>query len=114
MITTHNVHYNEAMKTPQFYLLWGAVFGNAVAGVSIISCAKTMMHDIFAAALPGIVTGGFAAGFVMALRSVAVPSCPMYCHSSSVPMEYVRGVVSCPAVLRICLVGSAGRQSLTS
>ena len=33
----------QALRTPQFYLLWASVFGNAVAGVTIISCAKTIM-----------------------------------------------------------------------
>jgi hypothetical protein len=79
MISARSVHYNEALKTPQFYLFWGAVCGNAIAGVSIISCAKDMMGDIFATALPLIVTNAFGAGFVMALRCDTlcpiVPSC---------------------------------------
>ena len=49
----------RALQTPQFWLMWAAVFGNAIAGVSIISCAKTMMGDVFGAAFPAIVTGTF-------------------------------------------------------
>lgn len=65
----NNVHYNQVFRTPQWYLLWTAVVGNAVAGVSIISCAKTMMSEIFSTALPTIVTGGFAATYVAMLSA---------------------------------------------
>jgi hypothetical protein len=36
----------------------------------MMSCAKTIMSDVFGAALPAIVTGGFAAGYVAALSGV--------------------------------------------
>eukprot|EP01147_Barroeca_monosierra_P011008 gene11008-3080_t len=70
LITKGNVHYNDAMRTPQFYLLWMAVAGNAVAGVTVMSCAKNIMTDVFGSALPHIVTGTFAAGYVAALSGV--------------------------------------------
>jgi hypothetical protein len=88
MVSTHSVHHNEALKTPQFYLLWGAVCGNAIAGVTIISCAKNLMGDIFASALPTIVTGTFAAGFVMALRFVLVYCLPVKMMASR-SYEYI-------------------------
>eukprot|EP00048_Salpingoeca_helianthica_P020097 m.4800 g.4800 ORF g.4800 m.4800 type:complete len:672 (-) comp4393_c0_seq1:17-2032(-) len=69
MISKGNVHHSEALKTPQFYLLWLAVAGNATAGISVISCAKTMMSDIFATAMPAIVNGAFAASYVAALSA---------------------------------------------
>ena len=64
---TGNVDPDEALRTPQFYMLWAAVAGNAIAGVSVISCAKTLMTDCFSTALPGVVTAGFAATYVAAL-----------------------------------------------
>lgn len=70
MITTANVHHDTAMRSPQFYLLWAAVAGNAIGGVTVMSCAKTIMSDTFGTALPTIVTGGFAAGYVAALSGV--------------------------------------------
>ena len=75
MVTSANVHHNTALRTPQFYLLWTAVAGNAVAGLTVLSCAKTMMGDIFSSALPAIVTGGFAASYVAAL-SCGNSECP--------------------------------------
>ncbi|EGD82660.1 MFS permease [Salpingoeca rosetta] len=70
MMTSGNVHYTTALKTPQFYLLWLAVAGNAVAGVTVMSCAKNIMTDVFGSALPHIVTGTFAAGYVAALSGI--------------------------------------------
>jgi MFS family permease len=67
--SNQNVHYNEALKTHQFYLMWLTIFGNAVVGVSIISSAKTIVNEIFSTALPLIVTGGFAASFVALLSA---------------------------------------------
>jgi len=56
-----------AMRTPQFYLLWLTLAGNASAGVCVIASAKVMMGDIFASLNPAIVTTGFTTGFVSAL-----------------------------------------------
>ncbi|MDA9686913.1 hypothetical protein N9U05_00310, partial [bacterium] len=47
MISSHNVDHHQALYTPQFYLLWVAVAGNAVAGMAVISNAKMMMGDVF-------------------------------------------------------------------
>lgn len=60
-----SVHFNTAMKTPQMYLLWLTLFGNTIAGVTLISAAKTMMTDVFGGAYPAVVNGAFAASFVM-------------------------------------------------
>lgn len=57
----------QVLKTPQFYLLWSAVVGNAMAGLAIITSAKTLMSDVFSSALPMIVTGAFASSYVAAL-----------------------------------------------
>ncbi|MDC3321106.1 MFS transporter [bacterium] len=59
------VNAQDALKTPQFYLLWGSVFGSAVAGVSVISCAKTMMNECFSS-VP-LVTSAFCASYVAML-----------------------------------------------
>jgi len=54
-------------KIPQFYMMWLATMGNAMAGITILSCAKTMMSDIYGSALPLYVDGAFAASFVAGL-----------------------------------------------
>ena len=67
--TARSIGPERAVRTPQFPLFWVSVFGNAVAGVSVISCAKTLMNDTFGTALPAVVGGGFAASYVAALSA---------------------------------------------
>jgi MFS family permease len=64
MISTHNIGMNEALKTPQFWLLWIVLCFNVTAGIGVISVAKTMMTEIFGSTLPWIVDGSFAATYV--------------------------------------------------
>ena len=65
MITTRNVGVDDALRTPQFYLLWIVLCFNVSAGIGVLGVAKTMMTDIFGAMLPKIVDGRFAATFVL-------------------------------------------------
>ena len=46
-ITTKHVHIDQALKTPQFYLLWTNLCLNVTAGIGVIGVAKTMMGDLF-------------------------------------------------------------------
>ncbi|MGB8276220.1 MAG: OFA family MFS transporter [Alphaproteobacteria bacterium] len=65
MMTENHVHIDQALKTPQFYLLWVVLCFNVTAGIGVLSVAKTMMTEIFGSTLPNIVTGEFAATFVL-------------------------------------------------
>jgi len=65
MITEHDVHIDQALKTPQFWQLWLMLCLNVTAGIGVISVAKTMMKDIFGGALPNIVNLEFAATYVL-------------------------------------------------
>ncbi|MFI5385113.1 MAG: OFA family MFS transporter [Fimbriimonadales bacterium] len=47
MITAHSVSRNEALRTKQFYLLWGILFINVTAGIGILAQASPMMQDLF-------------------------------------------------------------------
>jgi MFS family permease len=64
MISTNHVHINDALKTPQFYLLWIVLCFNVTAGIGVLSVAQTMMTEIFGTTLPTIVDGAFAATYV--------------------------------------------------
>jgi hypothetical protein len=64
MISTHNVHIDEALKTRQFYQLWIVLCFNVTAGIGVLSVAQTMMTEIFGTTLPDIVDGSFAATYV--------------------------------------------------
>jgi MFS family permease len=47
MITNRNLTRNEAVRTIQFYLLWGILFINVTAGIGILAQASPMMQDMF-------------------------------------------------------------------
>ncbi|MGE4003964.1 MAG: MFS transporter, partial [Planctomycetaceae bacterium] len=65
LISTHNVGVDEALKTPQFYLLWIVLCFNVTAGIGVLGVAKTMMNEIFGTTLPDIVDADFAATYVL-------------------------------------------------
>ncbi len=47
MITARSVNRNQAIRTVQFYLLWGILFINVTAGIGILAQASPMMQDLF-------------------------------------------------------------------
>ncbi|MEM8694153.1 MAG: OFA family MFS transporter [Pseudomonadota bacterium] len=63
MVTRNNVHIDEALKTPQFWLLWVVLCFNVTAGIGVIGVAKTMINEIFADL--AIVTAAFAGTYVL-------------------------------------------------
>ena len=60
MITRNHVHIDQALKTPQFYLLWLVLFLNVTAGIGILGQASVMIQESF----KSTVSAGAAAGFV--------------------------------------------------
>ena len=60
LVTTSHVHVDEALKTPQFYLLWGVLCLNVTAGIGVLGQASAMSQEMF----PGQITAAAAAGFV--------------------------------------------------
>jgi MFS family permease len=65
MISAGHVDIDQALHTPQFYLLWIMLCFNVTAGIAVLGVAKTMLTEIFGSALPDIVDGGFAATYVL-------------------------------------------------
>ncbi|HXE56597.1 MAG TPA: OFA family MFS transporter [Gemmatimonadales bacterium] len=60
MITTRNVHVNEAWRTPQFWLLWGLLCLNVSAGIGVIGMASPMIQEVFGGRLIGASALSFA------------------------------------------------------
>src|SRR5665213_724673 len=58
LITNRNVVLGQALKTPQFYLLWLVLFLNVTAGIGVLGQASLMIQEMFG------VTAVAAAGFV--------------------------------------------------
>jgi MFS family permease len=47
MITDRSLMRDKAVRTVQFYLLWGILFINVTAGIGILAQASPMMQDMF-------------------------------------------------------------------
>jgi MFS family permease len=60
LITTQNVFVYQALKTPQFWLIWWILCLNVTAGIGVLGQASAMSQEMF----PGKVTVTAAAGFV--------------------------------------------------
>ena len=60
LITTKNVFVYQALKTPQFWLIWWVLCLNVTAGIGVLGQASAMSQEMF----PGKVTVTAAAGFV--------------------------------------------------
>jgi MFS family permease len=60
LITKNDVFVYDAIKTPQFWLIWWVLCLNVTAGIGVIGQASAMSQEMF----PGHVTPVAAAGFV--------------------------------------------------
>jgi MFS family permease len=67
LITTGNVSADNAIKTPQFWLLWVVLLCNVTAGIGVLETASPLIQETFSDAAMGAgrgVTAAAAAGFV--------------------------------------------------
>ena len=64
LITTENVSAANSIKTPQFWLVWIALFCNVTAGIGILEQASPMIQDFFRDGTTSAVAAAAAAGFV--------------------------------------------------
>jgi MFS family permease len=60
MISTNNVHLNNAHKTPQFWLIWLVLCLNVSAGIGVLAMGSPMLQEIFAGSLIGKPGLGYA------------------------------------------------------
>ena len=61
MITPHQVHLDNAHRTPQFWLIWAVLCLNVSAGIGVIGMASPMLQEIFGGSLIGHPEISFAA-----------------------------------------------------
>jgi len=64
LVTTESVSAGNAIKTPQFWLLWVVLFCNVTAGIGILEQASPMIQDFFRSGTTSAVAAAAAAGFV--------------------------------------------------
>jgi MFS family permease len=60
LITRNDVFVYDALKTPQFWLIWWVLCLNVTAGIGVLGQASAMSQEMF----PGHITAVAAAGFV--------------------------------------------------
>ena len=60
LVTTENVYVYQALKTPQFWLIWWILCLNVTAGIGVLGQASAMSQEMF----KGQVTAVAASGFV--------------------------------------------------
>ena len=60
LITRNDVYVYDALKTPQFWLIWWVLCLNVTAGIGVLGQASAMSQEMF----PGVITPVAAAGFV--------------------------------------------------
>ncbi|MGY1844991.1 OFA family MFS transporter [Modestobacter sp. SYSU DS0875] len=64
LVTTESVSAGNAIKTPQFWLLWTVLFCNVTAGIGILEQAAPMIQDFFREGEISAVAAAAAGGFV--------------------------------------------------
>ena len=64
LVTTASVSAGNAIRTPQFWLLWVVLFCNVTAGIGILEQASSMIQDFFREGADSTVSAAAAAGFV--------------------------------------------------
>jgi MFS family permease len=70
MITIHNVTADQALKTPQFWLLWWVLCLNVTAGIGVLGQASLMIQEMFPLRFPhstpalAAASAAVASGFV--------------------------------------------------
>ncbi len=60
LITTRDVYVYQALRTPQFWLIWWVLCLNVTAGIGVLGQASAMSQEMF----PGRITAVAASGFV--------------------------------------------------
>ena len=59
LISTHNVTVSNAVRTPQFWLLWAVLFLNVTAGIGILEQASPMIQTLFTGKVSALAAAGF-------------------------------------------------------
>lgn len=70
LVSTNHVNVSQAMKTPQFWLLFWVLCLNVTAGIGVLGQASVMIQELFSEASVGkqaAISAGVAAGFVSLL-----------------------------------------------
>jgi len=59
LVSPHDVHPAEAIRTPQFYLLWAVLCLNVTAGIGVLGQASAMIQEVFHGGIDATAAAGF-------------------------------------------------------
>jgi len=111
LVTTGGVSADNAIKTPQFWLLWTVLFCNVTAGIGILEQASPMIQDFFREGGSTSVSSSAAAGFVGLLSMCNMAGRFVWSSTSDVvgrkPMYMVYLGVGIVAYILLAMAGSA-------
>ena len=109
-MTTSNVSAANAIRTPQFWLLWVVLFCNVTAGIGILEQASPMIQDFFREGGTSAVSAAVAGGFVGILSMANMAGRFVWSSTSDVigrkPIYMVYLGVGMVAYLALALAGS--------
>ncbi len=63
LVTTQNVYVYDALKTPQFWLIWWILCLNVTAGIGVLGQASAMSQEMFKGRVTAIAASGFVGLF---------------------------------------------------
>ncbi len=110
MVTTESVSAANAIRTPQFWLLWTVLFCNVTAGIGILEQASPMIQDFFRDGGGSTVSAAAAAGFVGLLSIANMSGRFVWSTTSDVlgrkPIYMVYLGVGMALYLALALIGS--------
>ncbi|GAB4063733.1 OFA family MFS transporter [Angustibacter speluncae] len=110
LVTTANVTARNAVRTPQFWLLWVVLFCNVTAGIGILEQASPMIQDFFREGSTSTVSAAVAGGFVGILSMANMAGRFVWSSTSDVigrkPIYMVYLGVGVVAYLALALAGS--------
>lgn len=110
LVTTDNVSANNAIRTPQFWLLWTVLFCNVTAGIGILEQAAPMIQDFFRNGGTSAVAAAVASGFVGVLSIANMAGRFVWSSTSDAigrkPIYMVYLGVGMVAYLLLALIGS--------
>ncbi|MDQ4006722.1 MAG: OFA family MFS transporter [Actinomycetota bacterium] len=110
LVTSGAVSADNAIKTPQFWLLWTVLFCNVTAGIGILEQASPMIQDFFREGGATDVSSSAAAGFVGVLSMANMAGRFAWSSTSDVvgrkPMYMIYLGVGIVAYLGLALLGN--------
>ncbi|MBO0736851.1 MAG: OFA family MFS transporter, partial [Alphaproteobacteria bacterium] len=63
LVTTQNVYVYDALKTPQFWLIWWVLCLNVTAGIGVLGQASAMSQEMFRGQVTAVAASGFVGLF---------------------------------------------------